>query len=431
MGENPLNRSGPSPDYWRNDIVSTVYSNIEKFLNELHGLTTHVKDMKHLIPTADMCPVLISTGTEKRLPYVASKDFTIVAKDKGKVVEYNEKSHMMILEYADKTHEAVNLNPIIVKNGGGGFYLSNVLVSNLKKGSTFRKNDIIASNKDFFRTGWDGTKFAIGTLTKAAIMSSFATYEDAKLVTENLANRLRSEFVMKKHVILGKNATVASMMKKGDKVKVGDPLIKYEQSNSEEAMNVMLRNIGDTLKEDIKDFGKSVLKSKYTGVIEDIRIYSTFNLDELSPSLRKIVGDYWKEIRAKKELVRKYKITDPTYSGSTFFEMDTVTKPDDSDKIKGYKVEEGGVIIEFYVKYVDIVGVGDKLCDFAALKGVTCTVVPKGQEPYTPSRPNEEIGTIFPASSVLARMVSSIIPTMFGNKIIVELKRQLQEIYES
>jgi DNA-directed RNA polymerase beta subunit len=251
------------------------------------------------------------------------------------------------------------------------------------------------------------------------------------MVTSSLAKRMASEFVMKKHVILGPNATVAYIAKKGQQIRAGEALMKFEQSNSEEAMNRLLRNVCADLREDIKDLCKTALKSKYDGVVEDIKIYSTFDVDELSPSLKKIVGDYWKDIRAKKALVRKYKITDPTYSGSTFMETDGPMKADEKDKIKGYKVQDGGVIIEFYVKYLDIVGVGDKLCDFAALKGVTCTVVPEGKEPYAMSAPDEEISTIFPASSVMARMVPSIISTMMGNNCIVEMKKHLKEIYDN
>jgi hypothetical protein len=389
-----------------------------------------MKILKHLIPTKDMCPVLISTGADKLLPYTASKDFVITAKDDGKVVDYDEKNHMMILEYKDKTHEAVNLNPIIVKNGGGGFYLSNQMETTYKKGRTFKKNDIIASNKNFFNTSWDGTRFAIGTLAKCAIMSSFCTYEDAKMVTQSLAERMSSEFVMKKHIILGKNATVSYIAKKGQEIRSGGVLMKYEQSNTEEAMNKLLRNVGEDLREDIKELGRTVLKSTYDGVIEDIKIYSTYDSDEVSPSLKKILLDYWKDIRAKKSLVRKYKIDDPTYTGTTFMDSDGPMKPDENDKIKGYKVEGGGVIIEFYVKYIDVVGVGDKLCDFAALKGVTCTVIPKGKEPFAMGTPNEEISTIFPASSVDARMVSSIIPTMMGNLCVVEMKKALKKMYD-
>ena len=385
--------------------------------------------MKHIIPVKDMSPNLISTGIEKQLPYTMSKDFIIRAKDDGTVKEIDTKTNMMVLAYKDGTYEVVNLNPVVVKNGGGGFYLANTLVPLFKSGAKFKKNDVIAQNKDYFSKHYDGVKFNIGTLCKAAIMSSFGTYEDSKMVTHKLSERLATEMIMMKHLVLGPNATVVHMMKKGDPVKVGDELIKFEASNQEESVNKLLSSIGNDLKEEIKSMSKNTLVSKYTGIIEDIRIYSTLPPENLSPSLGKVVADYWKGISAKKSLVRKYKITDPTYMGNTYYEMDSPIRPDESGKVKGYKLEDG-VIIEFYIKFRDPVGVGDKLCDYAALKGVCCYVFPEGEEPRAVSHPEEEISTILPASSVLARRVPSIILVMFGNKCIIEMKRQLKEMYE-
>ena len=377
-----------------------------------------------------MSPVLISNGVEKQLPYSVSKDYVIRAKEDGVIEDIDEKTKLAIVKYKSGECEAINLEPQTVKNGAGGFYLSNKMALDYRKGQKFKKNDVLAHNTNFFSTGYDGCKFSIGTLCKVACMSSFATYEDSKLITSGLSKRLSTEMIMNKHVILGQNATVSYIAKKGDPIKVGEDLIRYEQSNTEEAVNQMLKNIGDDLQEEIKSLGKTSLTSKYTGVIEDIRIYSTYELNELSPSLAKIVGDYWKEIKAKKNLIKKYGITEPEDSGNTFFLNDGVTKPDSKDRIKGYKVETGGVIIEFYIKFNDPVGVGDKLCDFAALKGVTAAVIPEGEEPYTVNDPDEEISTIVPATSIMARMTISIMQTMFGNKLIIGLKKKLKELYE-
>ena len=386
------------------------------------------KQSKHIIPVKDMSPVLISSGIEKTLPYTVSKDFAIKAEENGIVERFDKSTGMMIVKYNSGKHEAINLNPVVVKNGAGGFYLSNKMESKFNVGDKFNKNDIIAINDTFFGDNFDGPKFNIGTLCKVACLSSFGTFEDSKLVTEELSHRLSTEMVMSKHLVLGPNATIENMVKKGQSIQVGDTLINYEQSNKEDAINDLLSNIGEDLGEEIKNLGKSNLKSKYTGVIEDIRIYCTEELDNLSPSLRAVVEEYWKGIAKKKALIKKYKIDDPTYSGNTYYEMAGPMQPNAEGKIKGYTIDKG-VIIEFFIKFSDPVGVGDKVVDFAALKGVVSGIIPKGEEPYTPDRPDEEISTIFPANSVLSRKVPSILITMFGNKMIVGLTERLKEIY--
>ena len=374
-----------------------------------------------------MSPVLISNGVEKQLPYSVSKDYVIRAKEDGVIEDIDEKTKLAIVKYKSGECEAINLEPQTVKNGAGGFYLSNKMALDYRKGQKFKKNDVLAHNTNFFSTGYDGCKFSIGTLCKVACMSSFATYEDSKLITSGLSKRLSTEMIMNKHVILGQNATVSYIAKKGDPIKVGEDLIRYEQSNTEEAVNQMLKNIGDDLQEEIKSLGKTSLTSKYTGVIEDIRIYSTYELNELSPSLAKIVGDYWKEIKAKKNLIKKYGITEPEDSGNTFFLNDGVTKPDSKDRIKGYKVETGGVIIEFYIKFNDPVGVGDKLTFANGLKGVCSAIIPKGKEAYSEYRKNEAVSAFLTSTGVAARMVVSGLLNGYINKGLIELSRQIQE----
>lgn len=386
------------------------------------------KQNSHLIPVRDMSPVLLSTGVEKLIPYTCSKDFVVRAKDDGVVKEYNQKTGIMILEYKDKTHEAVNLNPMVVKNGGGGFYLEDKLLPMYKVGQRFKKDNIIAQNKDYFGYHYDGSKMNLGTLTKIAVMSSYATFEDSNAVTESLTKRMATEMIMKKNIVLGKNANVSQIVKVGDPIKVGDPLITFEQSNEDESVNKLLSNIGSDLKEEIKDFATNTLVSKYAGTIEEIRIYTTEEPDTLSPSLGKIVKDYWKKIREKKNLIRKYKITDPTYQGNTFFEVDGPIKADSAGKVKGYKINEG-VIIEFYIKFFDAMKPGDKIAHQLALKGTISLVIPDDKAPYAVGTPDEPIEASVPASSILARMVPGIIPTMFVGKLLVNLKKQLKKMY--
>ena len=66
-----------------------------------------------------------------------------------------------------------------------------------------------------------------------------------------------------------------------------------------------------------------------------------------------------------------------------------------------------------------------------ALKGIIGEIIPEGYEPYSEFRPDEEVSSLIPPSSILKRQVPSILITVLGNKVIVELKRKLEEIYNS
>ena len=259
-------------------------------------------------------------------------------------------------------------------------------------------------------------------------MSAYNTFEDSTVVSTRLSNKMASEITMEKHLILSRHANVLSFPKVGQVIEVNQPIIEYEQSSNEEAIGKLLSNLNDELKEKVSALSKGVLRSKYTGVISDIKIYSVSELEELSPSLQAIVSAYWDDIRKKKSILTKYNIQDPSESGNLFKMEDKPVKPAANGKVKGFDMDEG-VLIFFYITYHNPFSVGDKLINYSSLKGVTSEIVELGKEPFSEFRPDEEISSFFPPAGLIARKVPSVLPIMFGNKVLVELKRKLGDIY--
>jgi len=66
-----------------------------------------------------------------------------------------------------------------------------------------------------------------------------------------------------------------------------------------------------------------------------------------------------------------------------------------------------------------------------SLKGIVCEVTPRGQEPFSEYRPDEEVSAFLSPISILARMTGSVMVNMALNKLLIELKHQCKEIYES
>lgn len=387
------------------------------------------KQSKHIIPITKASPVLISNGAEQVIQYHLSNDFIVRAKMNGEVVEANDDVGLVVVKYKDGTVQAIDTKPRVVKNGAGGFYLSNQLTCNLKKGQKIKENDLLASDKHFFsETPLNGNRFNIGSLQKIACMSAYSTYEDSTFVTNKLGRDMSADIVMHKSVALGQNATVDYMVKVGDKVQVGDELLRFESSFEEDNLNKFLASVGDDLKEEIRSLGKTQIKSKYSGIIEDIKVYSTVDLENLSPSLKKIVSEYYSKINKKKNVINKYDKSDSIFKAGVMLNEPTSKVITKDGKVKGNIVGDG-ILIEFFIKYKDTVGVGDKITFFTALKSVVGEVIPEGLEPWSMYRPGEEISSMVAPAAVLARMTPSIILTMFGNKVIIELKRHLYEIY--
>lgn len=390
------------------------------------------KQSGHILPIAKASPVLISNGAEQTIQYSLSKDFVITAEEDGEVVESDEDTGLIIVKYKSGKVQAVDTRPKVVKNSSSGFYISNKMDSALQKGDKVKKNDIIGyENKFFTDDGHNGNRFNLGSLQKIAVMSAYSTYEDSTFITKKMSEDMGSEIVMMSDVVIGKNANVGHMVKVGDSVHVGDSLVTFETSYDDESLNKFLSSVGDELKEEIKTLGKVMHKSHYSGTIEDIKIYCSVDADELSPSLKSIVSKYYAGINKKKKILEKYDNTPGIVKAGILFNEPTgKIKPTADGKLKGRDVFEG-VLIEFYIKYKDVVGVGDKIAFYSALKSIVGEVIEDGYEPYSLYRPDEEISAFLGPSAILARMAPSALLVMFGNKVIVELKYKLEDIYNS
>lgn len=390
-----------------------------------------VKQSRQVIPVKHSSPVLLSNGAEEICRFSLSSDFVINADQDGKVVEVNDKLGLIVCQYKDGKCQAIDLNAKPVKNGGGGFYLANRLITNLKEGDTFKQGELLAWHKDFFKNDKyiDG-KFNMGTLAKVAILSSYNTYEDSTFITEKLSDEMATEMCFNRQVVIGKNANVEFIVKEGDILDIGDSLVQFDTSYEDNELNILLNSISDELKEGVLEGSRNDIRTKVAGRVEKIKIYSTVDLDELSPSLQKVVGSYYKKINAKKKMLEKYDQTSTTVKcGLLFDEPAGKVQPNKFGVIKGQNVQDS-VLIEFYIKHEEVLEIGSKVAYFTGLKTTVGEIIESGYEPYSEFRKDEEVSSVIAPNSILARMTPSILLTVFGNKCIIELKRSLYDIYK-
>ena len=382
-----------------------------------------VQSYKHTMLTAVSHPLLITNGADEALPYLNSDTFAWKAKGKGKVVEKTDE--YMIIKYDDPNiqSEFVDLREKVEKNSDGGFFMSITLETDLKKDDTVSKGEIIAYDHHAYSNivgATDNIAATPGVLAKIAIPVTYEGYEDSTIVTNYLSNIMESEIIAKDEKVLDKNTNVYFLVKKGTLVQEGDPLLIYQNAYEDKDVNILLKNLtNDQIgEEEISELGRKTVKSRYTGIVQDVKILRTVDIDEMSDSLKKIVSDYEADIKKYKRVMKKYDT-----SNSEAFDAD-------------YKLEPTGVLkncpdgvkIFIYVKYFDKLSVGDKIVNWAALKGVIRNIPPEGEEPYSEYRPNEEISSMFSVDSINYRMVGSILIIGTINKGLIELDRQVKEI---
>lgn len=371
---------------------------------------TFIQTAKHGIRTEKSDPLLVSNGADQALPYLTSDMFSFKAKEDGKVTKI--KDDYMEVKYKSGETDVVDLRSHVEKNSDGGFFINIKLDTELSVGKSFKAGDIIAFDKSSYSNdfGLGHLTYNIGKLSKIAIMYTDEGFEDSATISETLAKDMASDIVVKVEALLDKTDVVLQHMNAGDKIIEGQKLFTYINAvDDPDATTVLNKLIND--KAAVESLGNISVTSKVTGVLQDIKVYSTVPTSDMSKSLRKFCED----IYDKEE---KY--------------LKTVRKPIPErvlPAIGKLKNSEDKILIEFYLTYHDNLSVGDKIVFFSALKGTVKRIYPKGKEPRSEFRKNETLKSLLPLSGVNARMVGSVPILTALNKVIVELDRAVKDIY--
>lgn len=397
------------------------------------------KQTQYMLPVEGSCPVFFGNKVEEVMPYHVSREFVVVAKQDGKVVEISD--GIVVVQYKDGSYDSIDTNPRMKKNSSSGFYIKTRLNSNLTEvGQKFKKNEVIAQDAGAFTKDTNdlSASMNIGVPIKVAIVPNYDIYEDAGPITKNLSKKFTTHMAMKTEAGIPAQSYVEKMVDVGDRVEVDDPLIVYDPAHDDAETNAFLNEIRDKLGEDLENLvdlqSMPQVRTEYAGTISAIEVYSSVPIEELSPSLQKIVKKYTKHSANVSAILNKYQNPgDLKYykCGQIISQAPEVVEPDYQNRVKGVQIgsDGRGVAIIFYVEFKDIAKTGDKGSAFTALKFITSHVIPEGKEPYSEYRPDEEISTFIAPSSIIARKTPSILVTMFANKCIIEMKRHALDIF--
>ena len=379
---------------------------------------TFIQTSKHLMRSNKSDPLLITSGADEVLPYLLSNTFVHKAKGNGEVIEKSD-IHM-IIAYDDDTTEYVDLRENVEKNSSSGFFVTLKLDSDLKVGSKVKEGQIVAYDKSSFSDEIGAEKniaYNIGKLKKCAILNTDEGYEDSAIISQELADDLTHSVVLKVDKVFSKDTNIYNLVKVGQEIEEGDNLLIIQTAYDEDDTNVLMKKLASASADDITELGRQPIKSKVTGIIQDIVMYRTVELDELSESLRKAFVAYEKNISERRKIMKKYGIDSSSLPAD--YKLPATGK---------LKNAENGVLIEFYLRYEDKMSVGDKLIYYSALKGVIKDIFPEGKEPSSSFRPDEKIHSLLAVGSVNGRMVTSILLNGGINKYLIELSRKCKEI---
>jgi hypothetical protein len=373
---------------------------------------------KHMLPVADMVSPIVSHDVEKVVPYL-SKDHAFVAKKDGKVAVIED--GIMILQYKDGTFDDIDLMAKPYKHSNSGKFHTNIKEPTFKAGQPFKAGEIVAYDpKSFDVDAFGDISMKIGTMTHVAFIAAGDQFEDSGLIVESFADRTKTESTVRTDVIVGTNTNIKKFLNIGDKVEVNDKMLIFEEAD-DPYMAMVLANMKNTHNDEADvHIGLRPVKSKYKGTIVDIQIYHSVPLEELQPSMISFIKKVSSKENSKSTLIKKYM---DLKDANTIPVSSIITKPDKLNRVRGYDVGEGAVIIEYYVEYDDYGGVGDKYTIHSALKYTDNGVIPNNLAPYLEEYPDEKLDSMYSLIGLYKRMELSSIKTGLINTICIRDKK--------
>ena len=377
-----------------------------------------IQTSKHMVRTEDSDPLLVTTGADEVMPYMTTDKFAFKAKKDGIIKEYVENEYMLV-EYIDGTKDYINLLETTEKNSDGGYYVPLKLdaMDGAKVNLKFKENQILAYDKYSFSNKLgesNNLAYNIGKLAKVAILNTDEGFEDSGIISDSMAKKLATRILVKFVAVVDKDSKVFHISKVGDHIEASDTLLMWETSIDDDDAAELMDALTDG---DISEIGKRKLKSEVTGTLVDIKMFRTIEYDDMSSTLRKIVEDYERPIKKRAKVVKD--------NGLSLSKIPAHYALPATGKLK--RAQEA-VLMEFYVEYLDTVGVGDKIVYNSANKAVEKGIFPVGKEPYTDFRPNEKIDAFVGDSSISKRLVTSTFIYGSLQKLMVELDRSVKDI---
>lgn len=357
----------------------------------------------------------VRTGVEKTIQYQVSDTFAKKAKQDGTITDIDEVNKKIFITYKDGTKDVIDYQNNLLKNSDA--YNLETYDCFVKIGQKIKENDLIAADNRFFKRD-PITNEVIYTQARSAmvaLMEGSYTEDDSSLITQTLSEKLSMNFTKCKSIVLKPTDTIVSYKEKGESVHLGDPLLVFDETNTLESSSRLDSFVGldDS---SLSDLIHQTPKANLDGDIEDIRVFWTVPLNEMSESMRKFVNKYISRI--KKEINEEEKFTKKPSIKRTYLEISIPNK----NRLQGEEIDKkaGGVVIQYYISNNDMMSVGDKISLHSALKSVNSTVVPKNLEPY---RQNGRLDAIFSVISVNARQINSVWNSGFIGKILYDFTK--------
>lgn len=396
---------------------SKVLSFIESYVPYLyhdHINRTMMADNQfdHALPVRSAEPMCVSTGADESAAYICPS-FSAVAKEDGEVISSNE-TFTKVKYKSGK----IDLIPMDTdeRNADKGYFVPNKfkLSDELSIGKKFKKGDIIAYNKNFFKAKSNGRiGLSAGPIANVVITDSEGTWEDACIPFDSLSEKLTTNITKRVARVLDLNTEIRDFNTNlFSVVNADDVLYKYRVLEEDEALNEFF--VMDL------DLAMTDVTAHNHGIIKDIRVYYRNGRDiSMSESIKKFI----KEVTLKqKQMNNADDINDVTdeFKKVKYNKLPMELSKGSMSKINGDLIENGKILIEYYIESEFKLGSGDKIVVDRALKGEPADIYPDELRPIG-LESGRKGDLLFNTYSLLAR----ITPGMVLHGCLISIMRHI------
>jgi len=343
----------------------------------------------HTIASEGYMQPLVRTGYEYIMPYRVGKLYCVIAKDDGVVVNKTDK--LLTVKYKDNTIEGIALGTKFGRMEGS-IYLHEI-VTELKKGDKFNKNDYLAYNKAFFERDWlDKSKLVLkmNRYVTTALMMNNEVFEDSSAISKEFSRTMKTYIIKERKFIINFKQNIVNLLPIGTKVKPNDVLFTLVDENTD------YNNLSESSLELLKTLANISPKAKAYGEIIRYEIKYNGELSDMSPTLRKIAkqldNEVYEETKGTEYEITSNKVTSEYRSDGINLDVDTAE----------FKV---------FIKVELNMGIGDKGVFGNQMKSVVSEVI--SSDIYTES--GERVDAMFSYKSIINRVVNS--PILLGTTI--------------
>lgn len=358
----------------------------------------------HMVGATNYQQSAIRTGYEYLVTAKTGSTFAMIAKDDGVVKDITKTR--IVVEYKDGTTETYNIGDVHTTHEGVVY--RNELVTNLTKGEKFKKNYPIYYHDGFFEPDWlDKSRLVYkqNRTCNVAISSATETYEDSNAISYELAQTMKTIVLKERKYTLSFDTNIDKLVNVGDEVLPNTTLF-IDTGDTDNANN--LSELSLSLLDTISSISP---RAKYKGVVDRIEVKYNGDIDDMSPTLKKLVN-------------RLNAATYERTKGTSYEAKD--------NKVSGEYASDGKKLtldtleLKIFIRVEIPMGVGNKLVVGNNAKSVTGKVI---NHPLVGAVTGTKVDVQMSLSTFIYRVTVSPFLAGTANRLIDGVSKQVADIY--